>query len=323
MALRRPAGRRAAAFVFATVLIDAMGIGIIIPIMPDLIRELTDLPLGAAALWGGYLSFVYALMQFACGPTLGNLSDRFGRRPVLLVSLFTLAVDYLIMGFAPTLWLLFAGRALGRHRRCHLFHRKRIHGRHQSAGPTGAEFRPDRRRLRRRLHRRAGDRRARRRAGHPRPVLLRCRAGHGQLRVRRPCAAGDARAGEPPEVRLAPRQPLRSGPADRIDADGRVVLRRDVPVRSGPPLIPRDLELLYQGGVRVDECRNRSVARDRRHLLRRGPGLADPSRHSSHGRSVDRVLGVRPQHRRTGRLRPRHRGAGWSTSSFPSQGWAP
>ena len=112
MALRQPAGRQAVAFVFVTVLIDAMGIGIIIPVMPDLIRELTDLPLGAAALWGGYLSFVYALMQFAFGPTLGNLSDRFGRRPVLLVSLFTLAVDYVIMGFAPTLWLLFAGRAL-------------------------------------------------------------------------------------------------------------------------------------------------------------------------------------------------------------------
>ena len=112
MVLRQPGGRRAAAFVVVTVLIDAMGIGIIMPVMPDLIRELTDLPLGAAALWGGYLSFVYAVMQFAFGPTLGNLSDRFGRRPVLLLSLFALAVDYLIMGFAPTLWLLFAGRAL-------------------------------------------------------------------------------------------------------------------------------------------------------------------------------------------------------------------
>ena len=112
MVLRQPGGRRAAAFVVVTVLIDAMGIGVIMPVMPDLIRELTDLPLGAAALWGGYLSFVYALMQFAFGPTLGNLSDRFGRRPVLLLSLFALAVDYLIMGFAPTLWLLFAGRAL-------------------------------------------------------------------------------------------------------------------------------------------------------------------------------------------------------------------
>ena len=112
MARRQPKGQRATVFVFVTVLIDAMGIGIILPVMPDLIRELTDLTLGGAALWGGYLSFIYALMQFAAGPTLGNLSDRFGRRPVLLLSLFTLAVDYLIMGFAPALWLLFVGRAL-------------------------------------------------------------------------------------------------------------------------------------------------------------------------------------------------------------------
>ena len=112
MARRRQHRHRATVFVFVTVLIDAMGIGIILPVMPDLIRELTNLTLGDAARWGGYLSFVYALMQFAAGPTLGNLSDRFGRRPVLLVSLFALAVDYVIMGFAPALWLLFAGRAL-------------------------------------------------------------------------------------------------------------------------------------------------------------------------------------------------------------------
>ena len=113
MTAKRKAGeRRAISFVFVTMIIDAMGIGIIIPVMPDLIRELGGLSLGSAAVVGGYLTFVYALMQFACGPTLGNLSDRFGRRPVLLVSLFILAVDYLIMAFAPTLWLLFLGRAL-------------------------------------------------------------------------------------------------------------------------------------------------------------------------------------------------------------------
>lgn len=102
----------AALFVFVTVAIDAIGIGIIIPVMPDLIRELTSEPLSAAALWGGYLSFVYALMQFVCGPTIGNLSDRFGRRPVLLVSLAALGVDYLVMAFAPSLWVLFIGRVL-------------------------------------------------------------------------------------------------------------------------------------------------------------------------------------------------------------------
>ena len=109
---QRLGNRRAVSFVFVTVLIDAMGIGIIIPVMPDLIRELGGVSLGNAAIVGGYLTFVYALMQFASGPTLGNLSDRFGRRPVLLISLFALAVDYLIMGFAPTLLLLFVGRAL-------------------------------------------------------------------------------------------------------------------------------------------------------------------------------------------------------------------
>ena len=101
MARRGQHRHRATVFVFVTVLIDAMGIGIILPVMPDLIRELTNLTLGDAARWGGYLSFVYALMQFAAGPTLGNLSDRFGRRPVLLVSLFALAVDYVIMASRP------------------------------------------------------------------------------------------------------------------------------------------------------------------------------------------------------------------------------
>ncbi len=108
----RPKRHHAALFVFVTVLIDAMGIGIIIPVMPDLIRDLSDLPLSKAALRGGYLSFVYAFMQFLFGPTVGNLSDRFGRRPVLLVSLAVLTIDYLIMGFAPTLAILFIGRVL-------------------------------------------------------------------------------------------------------------------------------------------------------------------------------------------------------------------
>lgn len=106
------AGRHAIGFVCVTVLLDAVGIGIIMPVMPDLIQELSDLPIGAAALWGGYLTFVYALMQFAFGPVVGNLSDRFGRRPVLIISLAALAVDYLVMGLAPGLWLLFVGRLL-------------------------------------------------------------------------------------------------------------------------------------------------------------------------------------------------------------------
>ena len=93
-------------------MLDAMGIGIIVPVTPDLIGELTDLPVGQAAVWGGYLTFVYAAMQFIFSPTVGNISDRFGRRPVLLVSLASLAIDYIIMGFAFSLWMLFLGRFL-------------------------------------------------------------------------------------------------------------------------------------------------------------------------------------------------------------------
>lgn len=104
--------KRSALFVFGTVSLDAMGIGIIIPVMPDLLQELSGLSVGAAAIWGGYLTFSYALMQFLFSPVLGALSDRFGRRPVLLISVATLAVDYVVMAMAPSLWLLFIGRLI-------------------------------------------------------------------------------------------------------------------------------------------------------------------------------------------------------------------
>ena len=97
---------------FVTVALDAMGIGIIIPVMPDLMQELSGLDVGGAALWGGYLAFTYALMQFVFSPILGALSDRYGRRPVLLCSVGTLGIDYLVMAMTPSLWLLFIGRAV-------------------------------------------------------------------------------------------------------------------------------------------------------------------------------------------------------------------
>jgi DHA1 family tetracycline resistance protein-like MFS transporter len=100
-------------FILLTVMIDSMGIGLIIPVMPDLIREVGGGTLSDAAIWGGVLTTVFAVMQFLFGPTLGNLSDRVGRRPVLLVSLGVLAIDYLIMAVAGTIWLLLAGRVLG------------------------------------------------------------------------------------------------------------------------------------------------------------------------------------------------------------------
>ena len=106
------ASRHALAFIFATVLIDTIGLGIVIPVFPQLIVELTGQPVNEAARIGGWLAFAYAVMQFGFGPVIGNLSDRFGRRPVLLASLLAFAVDYLVMALASTLPLLFIGRVI-------------------------------------------------------------------------------------------------------------------------------------------------------------------------------------------------------------------
>lgn len=100
-------------FILLTVMINAMGVGLIIPVMPDLIREVTGGDLAHAALWGGVLATVFAVMQFLFGPVVGNLSDRFGRRPVLLISLFAMAADYVIMAVAGSMWLLLVGRVIG------------------------------------------------------------------------------------------------------------------------------------------------------------------------------------------------------------------
>ncbi|MCR9111145.1 TCR/Tet family MFS transporter [Marivita sp. XM-24bin2] len=100
-------------FILITVMIDAMGVGLIIPVMPDLIREVTGGDLANAALWGGVLATVFAVMQFLFGPVIGNLSDRFGRRPVLLISLVVMAADYVVMATAGTMWLLLLGRIVG------------------------------------------------------------------------------------------------------------------------------------------------------------------------------------------------------------------
>src|SRR5262245_28954505 len=89
------ARRTALSFVFLTILIDTIGLGIVIPVLPELIVELGGVNLSRAAVYGGALGFVYAAIQFFCAPVLGNLSDRFGRRPVLLFSLFAFGVDYL------------------------------------------------------------------------------------------------------------------------------------------------------------------------------------------------------------------------------------
>jgi MFS transporter, DHA1 family, tetracycline resistance protein len=100
-------------FILITIVLDAMGIGLIMPVMPDLIREVQGVSLSDAAVWGGILVASFAVTQFLFSPMLGNLSDRFGRRPVLLISLAMMAVDYVIMALAGTIWWLLLGRLLG------------------------------------------------------------------------------------------------------------------------------------------------------------------------------------------------------------------
>ena len=98
--------------VFAIILIDMLGFGLVMPVLPSLIMDLGHMPVDSAAVWAGWLGAGYAAMQFVFAPVIGNLSDRYGRRPVLLAALFAFGVDYLVMGFAPSLWWLVAGRIL-------------------------------------------------------------------------------------------------------------------------------------------------------------------------------------------------------------------
>lgn len=98
------------AFIVATLTLDAIGFGLIMPVMPALLQEVSGGDLAQAALWAGVMLGGFAVMQFLCGPLLGNLSDRFGRRPVLLISLAVLAVDYIVLALAGTVWLVLAAR---------------------------------------------------------------------------------------------------------------------------------------------------------------------------------------------------------------------
>ena len=104
--------KAALGFIFLTLLIDVTGLGIIIPVLPKLIEELVHGNIRVASRYGGWLTFTYAIMQFLFSPFLGNLSDKFGRRPVLLFSLFGFGVDYVFLSFAPTIAWLFVGRAI-------------------------------------------------------------------------------------------------------------------------------------------------------------------------------------------------------------------
>lgn len=108
------AGNQKAAigFIFITLLIDVIGFGVIIPVIPKLIETLGHADISHASRIGGWLLFAFAATQFCFAPMMGNLSDRFGRRPVLLASLFAFSIDYVILAFAPSLGWLFVGRVI-------------------------------------------------------------------------------------------------------------------------------------------------------------------------------------------------------------------
>ena len=104
--------KHALIFVTVTVFLDTVGFGLIMPVLPEFLMSLTGFDLAHASAWAGYLVIAYAALQFVFAPIIGNLSDRFGRRPVLLISLVMYGVNYLIAGFATALWVLFIGRVL-------------------------------------------------------------------------------------------------------------------------------------------------------------------------------------------------------------------
>ncbi|OJZ05729.1 TCR/Tet family MFS transporter [Sphingobacterium sp. 40-24] len=110
--MKKTAKKAAVGFIFITLLIDITGWGIILPVVPKLVGELIHSDITEAAKYGGWLGFAYAFTQFICAPMVGNLSDRYGRRPILLISLLGFGLDYLFLALAPSIGWLFVGRIL-------------------------------------------------------------------------------------------------------------------------------------------------------------------------------------------------------------------
>ncbi|MBK0379073.1 TCR/Tet family MFS transporter [Mucilaginibacter segetis] len=111
-ATAQPKQKAALSFIFITLLIDVIGLAIIIPVFPKLIEKLIHGTISEASRYSGLLLVAYAVMQFLCSPIIGNLSDKYGRRPVLLCSLLGFGIDYLFLAFAPTIGWLFVGRII-------------------------------------------------------------------------------------------------------------------------------------------------------------------------------------------------------------------
>ena len=110
--MKKNKNQAALGFIFITMLIDVIGWGIIIPVIPGLIEELIQGDISEAAKVGGWITFAYAITQFVFAPLIGNLSDKFGRRPIILISLLGFTLDYILLALAPTITWLFIGRII-------------------------------------------------------------------------------------------------------------------------------------------------------------------------------------------------------------------
>lgn len=110
--IAHPARKAALGFIFITALMDVLSLGLMIPVLPSLVKQMAGGQTDMAAQWTAAFGMVWGTMQFFCSPILGMMSDRFGRRPVILISIFGLGIDYIFMALAPTLWWLFVGRII-------------------------------------------------------------------------------------------------------------------------------------------------------------------------------------------------------------------
>src|SRR5512132_1052272 len=107
-----PVRRAALAFIFVTVVLDVLALGVVIPVLPGLVKDFLHGDSGRAAEYFGLFGTVFALMQFVFAPVMGALSDQFGRRPIILLSNFGLGLDYMVMALAPSLGWRFLGRSI-------------------------------------------------------------------------------------------------------------------------------------------------------------------------------------------------------------------
>jgi DHA1 family tetracycline resistance protein-like MFS transporter len=107
-----PSSRVALSFIFMAIFIDVIGLGIIIPVLPALLKEMSGGDLSTASLYGGWLMFSYAAFEFLFAPLIGGLSDQYGRKRVLVLSLFGFTLDYLFLAFAPNIFWFFVGRII-------------------------------------------------------------------------------------------------------------------------------------------------------------------------------------------------------------------